>query len=31
LGAESLGRSGSRFLEERLGIKIGEGQWTHCF
>jgi hypothetical protein len=29
LGAESLGRSGSRFLEERLRIKIGEGQWMH--
>jgi hypothetical protein len=31
LGAESLGRSGSRFLEERLGIRVGEAQWTLCF
>jgi hypothetical protein len=31
LGAESLGRSGSRFLEERLGIRVEDGQWTHCF
>jgi len=30
LGAESLGRSGSRFLEERLGIRVEEVQWTHC-
>ncbi len=30
LGAESLGRCGSRFLEDRLGTKIGEDQWTLC-
>jgi hypothetical protein len=30
LGAESLGKSGRRFLEERLGVRVEEVQWTHC-